>query len=569
MYTDIAKWQRVRRLILVDGKSKTMVAKTENIGFRTIQKMLLYDEPPGCQYDKAPEKRISSSYINLIKKLVEENHRQPESSRLSSTRIFQILQGQGFPGSLATVYYYRRRLEDTDEADLWQKVQHIASRLPNRSGAKFLSSLFSPGTLNGNSKAAKQRRDKIHSEFKELTSSKVYRQSATQMHWERWLSDLERTGKYQSDLLTTENIRYLLKKLSPEKNNSRKKALTILAQDQNISPKSLAKLLGISSTATYNYINLLALKGVEGPFVGRIKEKKEDSEIIKKLVFSLLHEPPSLSGLNRTSWRMADLERILKEKGVFVSGTVLHNIIKKAGYKWKSARIVLTSHDPDYREKLTRLQKILSNLQDDERFFSIDEFGPFTVKMRPGCRLTPPEVFPVVPQVQTSKGLLICTAALELSRNQVTHFFSPAKNSREMVRLARVLIEKYAYTKKLYLSWDAASWHKSRTLQNFLDAHNLNAVFEKLPVLEIVTLPAGAQFLNIIESVFSGMARAIIHNSDYASKEAAMHAIDCYFSERNQHYADHPKAAGKKIWGMERTSNKFAPENNCKDPAFR
>ncbi len=31
---------------------------------------------------------------------------------------------------------------------------------------------------------------------------------------------------------------------------------------------------------------------------------------------------------------------------------------------------------------------------------------------------------------------------------------------------------------------------------------------------------AGAQFLNVIESVFSGMARAIIHNSDYPSLDA-------------------------------------------------
>jgi len=36
-----------------------------------------------------------------------------------------------------------------------------------------------------------------------------------------------------------------------------------------------------------------------------------------------------------------------------------------------------------------------------------------------------------------------------------------------------------------------------------------------------VPLPAGAQFLNVIESVFSGMARAIIHNSDYESLKHA------------------------------------------------
>lgn len=37
------------------------------------------------------------------------------------------------------------------------------------------------------------------------------------------------------------------------------------------------------------------------------------------------------------------------------------------------------------------------------------------------------------------------------------------------------------------------------------------------PRVETAPIPAGAQFLNVIESVFSGMARAIIHNSNYPS----------------------------------------------------
>ena len=46
------------------------------------------------------------------------------------------------------------------------------------------------------------------------------------------------------------------------------------------------------------------------------------------------------------------------------------------------------------------------------------------------------------------------------------------------------------------------------------------------PLIETSPLPAGAQFLNVIESVFSGMARAIIHNSDYKSMDVAKAAID-------------------------------------------
>ena len=89
------------------------------------------------------------------------------------------------------------------------------------------------------------------------------------------------------------------------------------------------------------------------------------------------------------------------------------------------------------------------------------------------------------------------------------------------------------------------------------------------PLIETVPLPAGAQFLNVIESVFSGMARAIIHNSDYRSMDIAKAAIDRYFEDRNAHFQKHPKRAGKKIWGSERELSAFSDANNCKDPRYR
>jgi hypothetical protein len=69
---------------------------------------------------------------------------------------------------------------------------------------------------------------------------------------------------------------------------------------------------------------------------------------------------------------------------------------------------------------------------------------------------------------------------------------------------------------------------------------------KRLPDREDSPLPAGAQFLNVIESVFSGMAKGIIHTSDYPSAEAAKDAIDRYFKERNDHFLRFPKRAGRK-----------------------
>ena len=166
-----------------------------------------------------------------------------------------------------------------------------------------------------------------------------------------------------------------------------------------------------------------------------------------------------------------------------------------------------------------------------------------------------------------SKGWLIATAALELSRNRVTHFYSRAKNTAEIIRMAETLLEEYYDARSLYLSWGAASWHMSKELLAFVEDNNAKANCS--PRIELVPLPAPAQFLNVIESVFSGMARAIIHNSDYPSVKAAGEAIDHYFAERNRHFAENPKGVSKWIGGKERTEPAFDPANNCKDPAYQ
>jgi hypothetical protein len=229
--------------------------------------------------------------------------------------------------------------------------------------------------------------------------------------------------------------------------------------------------------------------------------------------------------------------------------------------------MVLTSNDPEFSEKLNQIKGILSSLKPDEAFFSIDEFGPFAVKTQPGRSLVGPGEQPIVAQWQRSRGKLIMTAALELASNQVSHFYSTKKDTAEMIRMMEILVDQYRDRKKIYLSWDAASWHISKELRERIERYN-SEVGGNGPLVETAPLPARAQFLNVIESIFSGMARAIIHNSDYKSVDDAKAAIDRYFSERNSYFKTHPKPAGSKIWGKERTESRFSDSNNCKDPRW-
>jgi transposase len=299
----------------------------------------------------------------------------------------------------------------------------------------------------------------------------------------------------------------------------------------------------------------------------QLSRDRSDGECRDALI-PILHGPPSEFGFNRSSWRLIDLHAVLRERGLPISQARMRRVIRMTGFKWRKAKVVLTSPDPDYVEKVSKIRGILSKIKSDEAFFSIDEYGPFSVKRKRGRKRVGPGEIYIVPQHQKSKGWLILTAALELQTNQICHFYSRTKNTDEMIRMADLLRSQYADHQKLYLSWDSASWHISKKLKAHLDEINRSAA-GKYPVIEVAPLPAGAQFLNIIESVFSGMARAIIHNSDYSSVEAAMFAIDKYFDTRNLHFQADPSRAGRKIWQMEREPPTFSETNNCKDPTYR
>jgi hypothetical protein len=57
--------------------------------------------------------------------------------------------------------------------------------------------------------------------------------------------------------------------------------------------------------------------------------------------------------------------------------------------------------------------------------------------------------------------------------------------------------------------------------------------------------------LNVIEAVFGGMKRAVIHGSDYQSVNEKKSALSIHFAERNGFFKDDPKRAGTKIWDID------------------
>jgi hypothetical protein len=576
MFRDTVQWTIARQRPSKESGSQGQIALQLMISRKTLQKMLNLVSPPGNRTQPARALPLGP-WISTVDRIVRENEMRPKGAQVSARMIWQYLREErGFTGNFSTVNAYVR------EARIMSRLDTSPGRQPRSEEAARPQIALQVSRPSVGMVIAPS----IRQSNKELTHRTIAAMASydgrpqwngnTEEQMAEWIRGVLRQAipievlAKELNKVPLRQLEVLVSAATKEGLPMRNKALAVLCHLRGISWAPACSFLQISSGTWFRYWRLFQKGGTMRLFARTTRsDKKSEIDSNKSAVFSLLHSPPAAYGINRTTWRMADLRKVLTEEGHPMCCDVIHTIIKEAGWKGRHARVVLTSNDPEYRTKVDAIKKILSELKADEAFFSIDEYGPFAIKQKGGMKQVAPCEQYVVPQWQKSKGWTILTAALELSRNKVTHFYSRKKNTGEMIKMAGLLRTEYRTCSTIYLSWDAASWHVSKDLGAYLDEINQKAALEGFPIVKTAPLPVCAQFLNVIESVFSGMARAIIHNSDYQSVEAAMEAIDRYFSQRNEYFATHPKKAGQKIWGKERVPSLFAEGQNCKDPLYQ
>ena len=150
--------------------------------------------------------------------------------------------------------------------------------------------------------------------------------------------------------------------------SKRSEIILLLAKGKSFS--EVAKIMRVSRTMVHKWANRFLTERTEGLRRKKLNIlKKYENETIKEEVFALLHSPPLDCGINRNSWKLDDLKKCLSEKGIFISKGYINKIIKNAWYSWRKAKVILTSTDPDYRNKLNKIQSILSNLKNDDFSF--------------------------------------------------------------------------------------------------------------------------------------------------------------------------------------------------------
>src|SRR5258708_19957197 len=85
MYT-VEIYGRVRRAVLVEGKSERVVAQEFGIARETVRKMLRYSVPPGYRRERPVERPKLGPWIGVIQPRLKKNKNNPPKKHHTPTQ---------------------------------------------------------------------------------------------------------------------------------------------------------------------------------------------------------------------------------------------------------------------------------------------------------------------------------------------------------------------------------------------------------------------------------------------------------------------------------------------------
>ena len=111
---DVADYERIRRVVKIEGKTQRQASEELGHSRKTIAKALAHSSPPDYRRQKPPPRPVLDSFLCIIDAWVEADGQQPRKQRHSGTRIYERLRDEyGFTGSLSAVRRYLAQRKQT------------------------------------------------------------------------------------------------------------------------------------------------------------------------------------------------------------------------------------------------------------------------------------------------------------------------------------------------------------------------------------------------------------------------------------------------------------------------
>lgn len=236
----------------------------------------------------------------------------------------------------------------------------------------------------------------------------------------------------------------------------------------------------------------------------------------------LTHQSPRTFNKPRSTWTVKLLAEVCFETGVVdrpVSATTVWRELRRMGVRWKRTKLWAPSPDPHYALKKARRDRLIevAGKHPDWVLGFVDEVW-WSRLQRPRMHAWtdgPPLKMRVLTADDSDPDpvAICCYGMLRNDTKKVMLRFAEDRPLSDITAqflewLCQVLDKEGK--KRLVVIWDDASWHASRMVLHWLQAHN-NRVKQE-GGLEVIhfELPAGSPWLNDIEHYYRHAKKVIV-----------------------------------------------------------
>ena len=125
-------WTEIRRLVLTEKKSKRAICQEYGIHWKTLEKILAHEEPPGYRQKERRHKPKLEAFLPVIHEILEQDKGAPPKQRHTIKRIFDRLQAEhGYTGGQTVVGDAVREWR-AGTAEVFMPLSHRPGRSPSR-----------------------------------------------------------------------------------------------------------------------------------------------------------------------------------------------------------------------------------------------------------------------------------------------------------------------------------------------------------------------------------------------------------------------------------------------------
>src|SRR5690554_943030 len=106
---------KIRRWVLVEGRSIRSVTRTTGLSRNTIKKYLKDDSPPSYQRQAPPVRhKLCNGFDTRLQELFEQDQKRPRRERRTAVKLYEQLVSEGYTGSYSPVQRFIRDLKCAD-----------------------------------------------------------------------------------------------------------------------------------------------------------------------------------------------------------------------------------------------------------------------------------------------------------------------------------------------------------------------------------------------------------------------------------------------------------------------